>query len=205
MCGVMAPDSAPSEARCLRRMHAVSMRAGLFGVLVFVAVAAAAAAAARGVDSSRALTGGVRTYTVVGGDTLRGIGARFGVDAGTLAANNELAIGARLAVGQRLNIDNRHVVPEAIGARVLVVNVPQRMLFLDDGTGSVGIPVAVGRRDWRTPVGPFTIVTTEENPTWDVPASILEEARRAGKRLSASVPPGPNNPLGRFWLGLSIG
>jgi L,D-transpeptidase ErfK/SrfK len=43
------------------------------------------------------------------------------------------------------------------------------------------------------------------NPTWDVPASIREEARRAGRSLPMKVPPGPNNPLGAYWLGLSVG
>jgi L,D-transpeptidase ErfK/SrfK len=43
------------------------------------------------------------------------------------------------------------------------------------------------------------------NPTWDVPASIRAEARRAGRSLPLKVPPGPNNPLGAYWLGLSSG
>jgi L,D-transpeptidase ErfK/SrfK len=43
------------------------------------------------------------------------------------------------------------------------------------------------------------------DPTWDVPASIAAEARAKGQTLPARVPPGPANPLGRYWLGLSIG
>jgi L,D-transpeptidase ErfK/SrfK len=42
-------------------------------------------------------------------------------------------------------------------------------------------------------------------PTWDVPDSIAAEARARGQKLPARVPPGPGNPLGRHWLGLSIG
>ncbi len=64
--------------------------------------------------------------------------------------------------------------------------------------------MAVGRADWQTPLGDFTIVIKEEDPTWDVPLSIQQEMRRAGKRVVKSVPPGPANPLGRFWLGLSL-
>ena len=67
------------------------------------------------------------------------------------------------------------------------------------------IPVAVGRPQWATPRGSFTIVLREENPTWDVPRSILDEARRRGRSHPARVPPGPDNPLGAFWLGLSQG
>jgi L,D-transpeptidase ErfK/SrfK len=45
----------------------------------------------------------------------------------------------------------------------------------------------------------------ETDPTWDVPVSIQEEMRRAGKPVLTKVPPGPANPLGRYWMGLSLG
>jgi L,D-transpeptidase ErfK/SrfK len=38
-----------------------------------------------------------------------------------------------------------------------------------------------------------------------VPVSIQEEMRRAGKPVLKTVPPGPSNPLGRYWLRLSLG
>ena len=65
-------------------------------------------------------------------------------------------------------------------------------------------PVGLGRRDWPTPTGQFTIVAREENPTWDVPKSIQDEMQREGKTVKTCVPPGPDNPLGSHWLGLSI-
>jgi L,D-transpeptidase ErfK/SrfK len=65
--------------------------------------------------------------------------------------------------------------------------------------------VALGRHDWPTPTGSFKIVVKEENPTWDVPKSIQEEMQREGKAVKTCVPPGPDNPLGKHWLGLSIG
>jgi L,D-transpeptidase ErfK/SrfK len=79
------------------------------------------------------------------------------------------------------------------------------MLFLAADNGVTGYPVAVGRAGWPTPLGPFSVVTKETNPTWDVPESIREEARRAGRALPRKVPPGPGNPLGAYWLGLSLG
>jgi L,D-transpeptidase ErfK/SrfK len=87
----------------------------------------------------------------------------------------------------------------------IVVNIPQRMLFFRTGERVFSAPVAVGSRGWPTPVAPFRILEKETDPTWDVPDSIALEARDRGQRLPAKVPPGPNNPLGRHWLGLSIG
>jgi L,D-transpeptidase ErfK/SrfK len=44
----------------------------------------------------------------------------------------------------------------------------------------------------------------ETDPVWDVPSSIQEELRRAGKKVLTQVGPGPTNPLGKHWLGLSV-
>jgi L,D-transpeptidase ErfK/SrfK len=118
--------------------------------------------------------------------------------------NNALENGHALTPGQRLIIDNRHIVPATGGAAAIVINLPQRMLFFFDRTVA-GLPVAVGRRTWPTPIGELQVATRETDPTWDVPASILAEARRLGRTLPASVPPGPANPLGRFWIGLTGG
>jgi L,D-transpeptidase ErfK/SrfK len=151
------------------------------------------------------LVGGVTDFVVTQRATLRGIGARFGLDVATLARENGIRADARLAGGQVLRIDNRHIVPTGIGSAELVVNVPQRMLFHRGADGStVGYPIAVGRPSWPTPTGEFRVMVLERHPTWEVPRSILEESRRAGRIQAPVVPPGPNNPLGDFWIGLSL-
>jgi L,D-transpeptidase ErfK/SrfK len=155
--------------------------------------------------AAQSLAGRVHTVVVVRGDTLPSLGARFGVDPATIARDNERAPDAALQVGEMLRIDNRHVVPAVDRGLSLAVNLPQRMLFLTHGTEVTAYPAAVGRPDWPTPVGAFSIVSKEVNPTWDVPESIRTEARRAGRSLPKQVPPGPNNPLGAYWLGLSAG
>jgi L,D-transpeptidase ErfK/SrfK len=144
------------------------------------------------------------TYTVQPGDSLTAIGARFGIGANILAATNHLAANARLKPAQELNIDNRHIVPRAADDGV-VINIPQRILYLfKEGHAHRAYPVALGKQDWPTPSGQFKIAVKEENPVWDVPKSIQEEMRRDGKEVKTCVPPGPDNPLGKHWLGLSI-
>ena len=173
-------------------------------VLATVLVPAAGPARGQG-GPPPAVIGGVTTYTVRNGDTLLGVGARFGVGADVLARDNGLAANTKLAAGQLLRIDNGHIVPVLPEPGTLVINIPQRMLFHGAGVGQVeGYPVAVGRPDWQTPIGEFVVMAKEEQPTWDVPASILEESRRQGRELPAKVPPGPNNPLGAYWIGLSL-
>ena len=150
-----------------------------------------------------ALSGGVATYTVMPGDTLTTIAARFGVYPTTIALDNQLDARGRLRAGSELRIDNRHVIP-AIADGEIVVNVPQRMVFYRNGDRVLAFPIAVGRTTWRTPAGPFTVVRKEQDPAWHVPESIRAESARQGKVLPLVVPPGPRNPLGRFWIGLSL-
>jgi L,D-transpeptidase ErfK/SrfK len=156
------------------------------------------------IQLSQHIVGKPTEHTVVVGDTLASLGSRAGVDAETLATDNGVPRGSKLAVGRVLRIDNRHIVPSVVGASV-VINIPQRMLFVSkDGTFVQGFPVALGRPTWPTPVGPFSILTKEIDPTWDVPVSIQHEMQREGRKPLIKVLPGPNNPLGDRWLGLSL-
>ena len=151
------------------------------------------------------LVGGERTHVVERGETWTSIGARAGVAPATLARHNGRAPGSRLTAGEWIAIDNRHIVPDAAGVSI-VINLPQRLLFhYVDGGLRAHYPVAVGLSDWQTPLGPFTIIEKEKDPTWDVPESIQEEMRLEGKKVLTKVPPGPDNPLGRHWLRLSFG
>lgn len=153
------------------------------------------------------VVGGAFEHEVVSGESLTAIGARFGVDVAPLARANGLPADARLAVGQRLRVENPHLVPPITApeeASAILLNVPQRMLFrFREGELVTAYPIAAGRPTWRTPLGTFEIDERKTDKPWIVPLSIQEEMRREGKRVLTIVPPGPNNPLGRHWLGLS--
>lgn len=151
------------------------------------------------------IVGELFDYTIRRGDTLSGIGARYGVDVGTLASRNGITARSRLRPGQVLRVDNRHIVPRMLDDGI-VINIPQRLLFHFEGGRLVGwYPAAVGQPgSWGTPTGSYEVATRERNPVWDVPVSIQREMRRKGERVRTRVPPGPDNPLGKYWLGLSL-
>lgn len=185
------------------------MRADITAVLVVVSLTTgltgAGAGARRVSPVSTHTTGGAFLYEAVPGDSLVSLGARYGIDPREIALANGLKPGGAIAAGLTLRLDNRHSVPVLENEVVLVINVPQRMLFLTGSQPAIGFPIGLGRRDWPTPLGEFAVIAKEENPTWDVPASIQAEMRREGRTVVQRVPPGPTNPLGAFWLGLSLG
>jgi lipoprotein-anchoring transpeptidase ErfK/SrfK len=81
---------------------------------------------------------------------------------------------------------------------VIVIHRGINRLFLYKGTHLVRVfPVATGQAAWPTPLGHFQIVVKELNPWWYPPT---QDSWAAGAK---PVPPGPNNPLGTRWMGLS--
>lgn len=153
---------------------------------------------------SHAATGGDNEYVIQPGDSLTAIGARFGVPAESVAAQNMIAYEAVIHPGQRLQIHNPHIVPVALDDGILI-NLPQRMMFrFSQARLGAAYPVGLGKPSWRTPEGGFTIVSRVKNKPWLVPKSIQEEMRREGKAVLEEVPPGPDNPLGSHWLGMSM-
>ena len=75
-------------------------------------------------------------------------------------------------------------------ARRIVVSIPDRKLAVMEGDRVVRIfETAVGAPKSPSPTGTFKIVTSIEHPTWYT--------------KGRTVPPGPANPLGTRWLGLS--
>ncbi len=150
------------------------------------------------------ITGSEFPYTVEHGDTLVSIGSRYGAGPSALAAINGLKTSARLKPGQVLQVDNRHIVPHELDDGILI-NVPQRMLFFFRGGKLVShYPVGLGRPTWPTRTGEFHVVELREHPTWHVPKSIQREMAMEGKVVKQRVAPGPDNPLGDYWIGLSM-
>jgi L,D-transpeptidase ErfK/SrfK len=150
------------------------------------------------------VAGGDGIYTIQPGDILLGIGARFGMDYRQLVKDNAIANPDRVYAGRKLRIHNPHIVPAGFEDGILI-NIPQRMLFhFSEGELLAAYPVGLGKPDWPTPEGSFKVYVKEMNKAWKVPKSIQEEMRREAKIVREEVPPGPDNPLGTHWLGLTL-
>jgi L,D-transpeptidase ErfK/SrfK len=103
--------------------------------------------------------------------------------------------------GTTIKINNTHIVPAELRDG-LVINLPELNLYrFHNGTYLRRYSLAVGKPSWPTPTGTYKIYEKRKNPTWNVPPSIQEEMEEMGQTVVEKVPPGPKNPLGKFWLG----
>ena len=74
----------------------------------------------------------------------------------------------------------------------IVINLPSfRLDLMRDGKPYRSYPVAIGKPSRQTPTGAFHVLNRVKSPTWYPPDG--------GK----AVPPGPNNPLGPWWFGVT--
>lgn len=65
-------------------------------------------------------------------------------------------------------------------------------------------PIGIGREGWATPTGEATVTEKVVDPAWYPPASVRKDHAERGDPLPAIVPPGPDNPLGRHAMALSM-
>ena len=63
--------------------------------------------------------------------------------------------------------------------------------------------ISVGKDAMGTPLGTFNVIEKRENPVWTPGPKVRANHAAYGDILPAQVPPGPDNPLGRFAMRLS--
>jgi L,D-transpeptidase ErfK/SrfK len=156
------------------------------------------------------LTGSVGNYIIEKNDSLRLVAAKLGMSRTQLAAMNGLDSKANLVPGQTLRYNNRRIVAKKV-KNGIIINIPDRTLhYFENGKLVTSVPVALGTPNkteefvWHTPTGRFRIIDKQKDPTWTVPPSIQEEMRLEGKEVIESVPPGPENPLGKYAMKTSL-
>jgi L,D-transpeptidase ErfK/SrfK len=103
----------------------------------------------------------------------------------------------------RLRVSDRHIVPRRQADGIVIDLAVRTLYWFQHGTLVARFPVGVGRTDWGTPPGRYRIVGRREDPEWRVPVSIQKEMRARGEPVVSVVPPGPDNPLGKYWIQLS--
>ena len=102
-------------------------------------------------------------------------------------------------VGKTIDIPSKWILPPNRLEEV-VINIPEMRLyrFFKEHEMVKTYPIGIGREGFNTPIVEASVADRIEQPSWTVPASAREAH---GRKV---VPPGPDNPLGDYWVGLSI-
>jgi lipoprotein-anchoring transpeptidase ErfK/SrfK len=104
----------------------------------------------------------------------------------------------RRAIGVRTTRVEPAVTARTLGPVILIDRSLNKLTLYRPNNGVWRVfPVATGQAIYPTPAGRFTIVVKWVNPTWYPPT---QDAWAQGL---SPVPPGPDNPLGTRWMGLS--
>ncbi len=157
-----------------------------------------------------AVVGEDQTITTVYEDTLYDLAAKYSLGSEELIRVNPGVDPWLPGAGTTITVPGRHILPA--GPRDgIVVNLPEHRLYYypkPKRGGPIEVityPVSIGKMDWRTPLGLTHVIQKQKDPTWYPPESVRKEHAAAGDPLPASVPPGPDNPLGAYAMRLAAG
>jgi len=154
--------------------------------------------AAKEPSKKTTVIGRMLIHTVKTGETLLDIARHYGLGFSELKAYHPEKDPWLLEEGSQLQIPSLWVVPET-KHRAIVVNVPEMRLYrFHAKTGTVSTyPVTVGEEETQTPIGTFRVVDKEIDPEWNIPPKLQY------KYTKKIIPAGDDNPIGKYWLGLS--
>jgi lipoprotein-anchoring transpeptidase ErfK/SrfK len=110
--------------------------------------------------------------------------------------NTALANGSREAMRLTTATLKPKVTRRNFGPVIVIRRNSNRLLLYNGMKYRRFFAVATGQRQYPTPLGRFRIVVKWRNPWWYPPDSPWAEGQQP-------IPPGPDNPLGTRWMGLS--
>lgn len=150
-------------------------------------------------DADKTVVGSVRHHTVTPKETLLDIARDFGLGFNEIRLLYPAMDPWIPEPGSRLAIPTRWILPPT-RHHGLVINLPELRLyhFLPKFGIVTTYPVGIGDIGRETPVAVGRVIHRQVDPTWVIPESLRD------KYGIVSVHPGPHNPLGKYWVGLSL-
>jgi lipoprotein-anchoring transpeptidase ErfK/SrfK len=192
LLGVSVPvESAVAKALTVPPNTTLTLRATVNTLLIRSFVAKVADRFSRKPVSSRLLLRNSKPFVT---DAV--IGRAIYQAAAVRDLSDALTHGTRPTIILRAKLTEPPVTPSTIGP-VIVIRRGSNVLTLYNGMKLVRrFDVATGQSVYPTPLGKFQIIVKWKNPWWYPPASPWAKGEQP-------VPPGPGNPLGTRWMGLS--
>jgi L,D-transpeptidase ErfK/SrfK len=155
------------------------------------------------------IIGTTRTVLATDTDTLVDIARAQGFGYEAIRAANPAVDAWMPRGGTTIVLPSRYILPNAPREGIVVNTAEMRLYYYPKpkkGEKAVveTFPVAIGRGDWRTPQVLTKVSSKVKDPVWYPPETIRAEHARDGDILPKVVRAGPDNPLGKYALRLTI-
>jgi hypothetical protein len=118
-----------------------------------------------------------------------------------VVASREISLALRKHVRDPIELPFQELRPKVteqdLDTAIVIERGSNRLLFFKNLRLNRTFHVATGQAAYPTPIGNFEIVNMQRNPWWIPPEG------SAWAQGEQPVPPGPGNPLGTRWMGIS--
>ncbi len=160
------------------------------------------------IDADTEIVGYVQKTVVGKEDTLPDIARRFDVGYEEMLLANPGVDPWLPGAGREVIVPTQFILPAAAHEGVVVDVAAMRIFYYpphkkNEQAVVYTHPIGIGRVGWKTPEGSTKIVSRTKDPVWVVPKSVRDEHAENGDKLPATVPAGPDNPLGQYMFRLS--
>ncbi len=151
------------------------------------------------------IVGKTQIISVPSGENITDLGQKYSVGFLEFMEANPSVNLNRLWSGEKLVVPTRYILPKA-AHRGIVINLAELRLYYYPSHEHVvyTYPIGIGRVRSPTPIVRSKIIEKTRNPTWTPTADAHQEAREKGLSLAKRVPPGPDNPLGKYAMRLAV-
>lgn len=128
------------------------------------------------------------------------IGEKFHVSPRWLKDRNP---GAKFAVGDSIVVPDVGLGKPPAKAASIEIDKSERVLYVLDAAKQpvAAFPISIGGKNDPLEIGTMKIKNEVQNPSFTYDPSLMWDAKKDAKKVE--VAPGPNNPVGSVWLGLS--
>lgn len=155
------------------------------------------------VKPEETVIGTEQLYVIQGGESLYEVAREYGLGIDELTRANPGVDPWIPLKGTPVRMPTQWILPDTSDEGIVINLAEPRLYYFFQASGIkmvITFPIGIGRIGHESPTGVYTVVEKLTNPSWYPPPS----ARAENPLYPKVIPPGPENPLGEYWLGLSL-
>ena len=158
-------------------------------------------------NQNHIIVGSLQTVTAQIDDTFVSLGQQYSLGYDEMIIANPDLDAWVPKEGREIILPSQFILPQSNYKGIYINLAEMRIYYYVDDNNKDSVytyPISIGRGDWLTPRANAEVIDKLIEPTWYPPLSVREEHALDGEILPLSVPPGDDNPLGKYALQLDL-